>query len=173
MAIIIANPGSLSTNLPIAPQAQMKFNQERAVYERYLNDIRIAVWDSLDKNDLPDANIDNSFRLEAAEEMIIKRSGRTSLTRAEFLALPASDQNKLIRGVILQTALYILPDLPQIKREDFGQYQEEYYQLSIEDKIKGLTDRISILFPEDPTNGTTPGNLTPSGGSVVCFDRAF
>ena len=159
MAVIIVKP-TLSD--PITMEEQTALD----LYTSQLEEIRINVWDDLDSSDLPDNKIDTISRLQEAERSILSRSNQMQLTRTAFLALSASERAKLITGTILQTALYILPAIPQLKRGEFSDRESEYFQVTWQEKKEFLENRLNALFPE-----TTPvGAITPSGGRIIRFD---
>lgn len=149
------------------PEQTAEYNTNLAVYEGHLQEIRFNIWDSLDKDDLPDNKIDTVTRLQAAEQAIIAKYGSTVANRAAFEALTPPDQTRLLQGTILQTALYILPTLPQLKRGEFENYQAEYYQITNREKF--LTDRLDDLFPEAETSG----DLRPTGGCRVTYSVTY
>ena len=166
MAVIIQKP-ILPDNADQEQQAA--YNTALAQYKSYLQDIRLNAWNYLAETDLPDNQIDTFSRLQAAEERILTLFGQPTLDRAGFNALSMADQNRLLRGVIFQTALAILPTVPQIKRAEFSNLENEYFQVTLSDREKALEDNINKLFP----SATVAGNIVTTGGAVVDYPVAF
>ena len=172
--IIIVKP--TRPTLPPNPDQQQQTDYNTALaaymtnlvkYKSYLEEIRFNTWDSLTELDLPDNRIDTLSRLQEAEDEILRRYGNTSLSESDFNNLDEEVQNRLIRGIIIQTALLILPTIPQIKRAEFSNFEGEFFQLTNREKL--LEDRLNKLFPDTPEIG----NMVTTGGANVNRFVAF
>ena len=131
-------------------------------YNKYLAQIRFAIWDDIDSEQLSDEQIDNVSTLWRAEQKIIELSGRTSLTAQEFTDLSDTvEKNKMISGVILQTALYLLHSFPQLKRAQMTELQTEFYQDTTKEEF--LEKQIQDLFP----TAVVAGQAIPDGGGII------
>ena len=138
-----------------------------ATYNRYLNQIRFAIWDDIDAEQLSDEQIDNVSNLWRAEQKIIELSGRTSLTTQQFNdpnMVSAIEKNKMISGVILQTAIYLLHSFPQLKRAEMTELQSEFYQDTTKEAF--LESQIQELFP----TAVVAGQAIPDGGGIIEWD---
>ena len=162
MSIIVLKP-----TLPDSPTPEQtdQYNLALTDYNEIINEIRQSVWDSLDDKILPAGSIDNRSRLRAAERIILQRAGSADLTRAQFEALSQAEQDKLILAAIYQTALLILPAVPQLKRSEAGDFQNEFFQTV--DREKFLEDQLDKLYPETVSDD----EAMPSGGAIVSFNR--
>ena len=166
MAIIINKP-TIEQGAP--PESVAIYNADLALYNSYLDAIRQSVWADLTAEDISDSEIDNVVILGAAEREIISKYGTTLRNRAAFTALNDTDKAKLIEGTILQSALFLLPRVPQLKRTAIEQTQYEYFQVT--DREKELQSRLTLIFPDAETP-TGPNALFPTGGGTINWDVA-
>ena len=137
-----------------------------ATYNSYLNQIRFAIWDDIDAEQLTDNQIDNVSNLWRAEQKIIELSGRSTLDRTGFDDLGTVEKNKMISGVILQTAIYLLHSFPQLKRAQMTELQTEFYQDTTKEEF--LAAQIQELFP----TAVVAGQAIPDGGALIEWNVA-
>ena len=148
---------------PTDPNAQ-NYARDLANFNSYLDQIRFAIWDDIDAEQLTEAQINNVSNLWRADQKILELSGHSTLDRTGFDALGEAEQNKLISGVILQTAIYLLHSFPQLKRAEMTELQSEFYQDTTKEAF--LEKQIQDLFP----TAVVAGQAIPDGGGIIEWD---
>ena len=166
MAIIINKP-----TLPeeATSEQQATYNTSLNLYNFYLDTIRTTVWRDLTAADIPEGLIDNPVMLQAAEREIISKYGSDIADNTAFKQLSDTDQSKLIEGTILQTALYLLPTVPQLKRQDINESEYEFFQVA--DRDKEIQARIGVLFPDAAP--IDPDDPVPNTACIVTYDITY